>query len=306
MGDSGTAAPSSQTVDVDGRHFKVSNLDKVLYPLTGTTKADLIAYYAAIAPTMLPHLAGRGVTLVRHPNGVGEPGFFEKRCPSHRPDWLDTVGGPGDKRGAIAACALDEPAALVWTANLAALELHTHMALGDDLDTPTMLVLDLDPGPDVDLSGCCEVALWLREVLDSVDLMGFAKTSGSKGMQLYVPLNTPHDYDHTSSFALAMGQLLAKREPKRVLTEMTKAKRNGKVFIDWSQNTRHKTTITPYSTRARDRPTVSTPISWDEVSAGAEGEPLSFDIHDVPDRVEEFGDLFADTLTLKQHLPQRG
>ncbi|MGB4744177.1 MAG: non-homologous end-joining DNA ligase, partial [Candidatus Microthrix parvicella] len=299
MGDSGTAAPSSQTVDVDGRHFKVSNLDKVLYPLTGTTKADLIAYYAAIAPTILPHLAGRGVTLVRHPNGVGEPGFFEKRCPSHRPDWLDTVDDPGDKRGAIAACALDEPAALVWTANLAALELHTHMALGDDLDTPTMLVLDLDPGPDVDLSGCCEVALWLREILVSVDLAGFAKTSGSKGVQLYVPLNTPHDYDHTSSFALAMGQLLAKREPKRVLTEMTKAKRNNKVLVDWSQNSRHKTTITPYSTRARDRPTVSTPISWDEVSAGADGEPLSFDIHDVPDRVEELGDLFADTLTLK-------
>ena len=305
MGDSGTAAPSSQTVDVDGRHLKVSNLDKVLYPLTGTTKADLIAYYAAIAPTMLPHLAGRGVTLVRHPNGVGEPGFFEKRCPSHRPDWLDTVDDPGDKRGAIAACALDEPAALVWTANLAALELHTHMSKGCDLDAPSMLVLDLDPGPGVDLSGCCEVALWLREILESVDLVRFAKTSASKGLQMYVPLNTPHDYAHTSSFALAMGQLLAKREPKRVLTEMTKAKRNNKVLVDWSQNSRHKTTITPYSTRARDRPTVSTPIDWDEVAAGADGEPLSFDIDDVRARVERLGDLFADTLTLKQHLPKR-
>lgn len=297
--------PTSQTVDIDGRQLKVSNLDKVLYPLTGTTKANLIAYYVAIAPVMLPHLAGRGVTLVRHPNGVGTDGFFEKRCPSHRPDWLGTVDDPGDRRGAIAACALDEPASLVWTANLAALELHTHMAKGRDLDAPTMLVLDLDPGPGVDLAGCCEVALWLREILESVDLVAFAKTSGSKGLQMYVPLNTPHDYDHTSSFALAMGQLLAKREPKRVLTEMTKAKRNNKVLVDWSQNSRHKTTITPYSTRARDRPTVSTPIGWDEVTVGAEGEPLTFDIDEVPSRVERLGDLFAETLTLKQHLPKR-
>lgn len=293
------------SVEVGGRQLSLSNLDKVLYPETGFTKAEVIDYYARIAPTMLPHLADRALTFKRYPNGVDGQSFFEKRCPKHRPDWVPTATGPGDRGGPIHYCVIDEPAALVWAANLAALELHAPMAHAEDLDTPAALVFDFDPGPPATIVDCCRVALDVQEVLERLDLAGFAKTSGSKGLQLYVPLNTPCSHDAASEFAFAVGQHLEKADPTRVLTVMRKDLRGGKVFIDWSQNNRHKTTIAPYSLRARARQTVSTPVTWDEVEAGASGnDPLVFLAADVLARVEEDGDLFAEVLTRQQELPQ--
>lgn len=290
-------------VVVDGRTLALSNLDKVLYPATGFTKADVIAYYAGIAPALLPHLAGRGITLRRFPDGVEGGSFFEKRCPKHRPDWVPTHAGPGDRGGPIGYCAFDEPAALVWSANLAALELHAPMARAADLEAPTMVVFDLDPGAPAALRECCDVALAVREVLASVGLEAWPKTSGSKGLQLYVPLNGPATHEHASSFALAVGQVL-ERQRRDVVTTMAKVERPGKVFVDWSQNSRHKTTVAPYSLRARPRPTVSTPVTWDEVAAAAAGElVLSFEAPDVLERVANHGDLFAPTLALVQALP---
>ena len=250
----------------------MSNLDKVLYPEAGFTKAEVIDYYVRVAPAMLPHIADRGVTLRRYPNGVDAQSFFEKRCPSHRPEWVGTFLGPGDRSGDIGYCALDSVAALAWSANLAALEVHAPMARGADIEAPTMCVFDLDPGAPADIHSCAEVALDIRDVLD--DLAGlecFAKTSGSKGMQLYVPLNRPHTHEHCSSFAQAVAQVLEKHHGDRVTSMMAKAVRPGKVFIDWSQNSRHKTTVAVYSLRARPRPTVSTPVTWDEVEAAAVG-----------------------------------
>ena len=293
-------------VEIDGKRLSVSNLDKVLYPMVGFTKAQVIEYYVKVAPTMLPHIADRGITQRRWPNGVNEDSFFEKRCPSHRPGWVGTCLGPGDRRGGIEYCKLDSVPALAWTANLAALEIHSPMARCGAIDEPTMLVFDLDPGRPATIIECCQVALEIQELLETVGLEGFAKTSGSKGMQLYIPLNTPHEHDHCSDFALAVAQLLEQRASDRVTSTMAKAARSGKIFIDWSQNSRHKTTIAPYSMRAKDRPTVSTPISWDEVADGADGEPLSFETAEVLARIDEFGDLFAPTLTLEQELPRPG
>ena len=295
--------PERVPVTVDGRRLSVSNLDKVLYPLTGFTKAQVIDYYVRVAPVMLAHVGDRGVTLRRWPDGVTAESFFEKRCPKHRPDWVGTCRGPGDRGGPINYCRLDSVAALAWTANLAALEIHAPMSRCGDLDSPTMVVFDLDPGSPATIVECCQVALHIRGVLDSVGLRGWAKTSGSKGLQLYAPLNRPHSHDHAAGFALAVAQLLEKQLPKLVVSMMKKSLRPGKVFIDWSQNARFKTTIAPYSLRGLDRPTASTPITWDEVSDGADGEPLTFTAPEVLDRVEELGDIFAETVTLEQELP---
>lgn len=296
-------APDKVPVEIDDRTLLLSNLDKVLYPEVGFTKADVIGYYAAIAPTMLTHIAGRGITLRRWPDGVEASSFFEKRCPSHRPDWLGVAKGPGDRGGTIEYCCLDEPAALVWTANLAALEIHAPMARATDIDTPAMVVFDLDPGEPATIIECAQVALRVREILDAVGLQCWAKTSGSKGMQLYVPLNSPHSHDHAAQFALAVAQLLEQQTPTAVTSTMKKSLRTNKIFVDWSQNSRHKTTIAPYSLRARPQPTVSTPLSWDEVSDGADGADLAFVAADVTRRVDELGDLFAPTATLEQQLP---
>lgn len=290
-------------VEVDGRRLAVSNLDKVLYPLVGFTKAQVIDYYVRIAPVMLPHIRDRGITLRRWPDGVTEDSFFEKRCPTHRPGWVGTCLGPGDRRGGIDYCRLDSVAAMAWTANLAALEIHAPMARCGDIDRPTMLVFDLDPGDPATITECCQVALEIHEVLSTVGLVCFPKTSGSKGMQLYVPLNTPHEHDHASDFALAVAQLLEQRRPTLILSNMNRKLRKGKIFIDWSQNSRHKTTIAPYSLRGKDRPSVSTPITWDEVADGADGEPLAFEAADVLERVETSGDLFADVVVVEQELP---
>jgi bifunctional non-homologous end joining protein LigD len=296
----------STAVEVGGRSLTLSNLDKVLYP-SGFTKAQVIDYYARVAPYALPHLANRALTFKRFPNGTDTTGFFEKRCPKHRPPWLEVAEGPGDHNGTIEYCRIDEPASLVWAANMAAIELHSPMAHADDIDTPAAVVFDFDPGAPAAMRECCEVALGVNDVLAAVDLAGWCKTSGSKGLQLYVPLNSPASHEGAGEFALAVGQLLEKQHPGQVTTTMAKAARPGKVFVDWSQNTRHKTTIAPYSLRARPEPTVSTPVSWDEVSdcASAAIEPLRFEATDVLARVAQFGDLFEPVLTEVQTLPSR-
>jgi bifunctional non-homologous end joining protein LigD len=294
------------SVEVEGRQLNLSNLDKVLYPKTGTTKAEIIDYYARIAPVMVPHLRGRPITLVRYPNGVDDKNFFEKNCPKHKPDWLPTIPMDVSDKTKVNFCALEEAAALVWTANLAALELHPGLACREDLDSPTVMVFDLDPGEPATAIECAQVAFWLREALERLSLDGFVKTSGKKGLQLYVPLNTPTTFEKTREMSLALAQVLERVHPEMVLTEMAKARRPGKVFIDWSQNARHKTTVGVYSTRAWERPTCSTPITWDELEAahaGGDPEALRFGMTEVLDRVDEHGDLFAPVLEMKQELP---
>ena len=300
------AKGSEVEVEVGERKLRLTNLEKTLYPDAGFTKAQVIDYFVRIAPVMLPHIEDRGITMRRYPDGVDADSFFNKRCPDWKPDWMQAVRGPGESAGPIDYCQLSEVAALAWSANLAALEIHAPMARSENIDAPTMVVYDLDPGEGTTIVECCQIALVLRDLLNTVGLEAWPKTSGSKGMQLYVPLNTPHEHEHASSFARATGQLLERDLPDRVTTTMAKAKRPGKIFSDWSQNSRHKTTIAPYSLRARSQPTVSTPISWDEVSDGADGDSLVFTAADVLDRVSEFGDLFADTLTLEQRLPTGG
>ncbi len=296
------------TVAVGSRQLTLSNLDKVMYPDASFTKAEVIDYYARVAEVMVAHTRARCVTLRRWPDGVNGPNFFEKNCPKHRPEWVHTSIGPGSRRGEVHYCRLDEPAALVWTANLAALEVHTPMALAEDLDNPRACVFDLDPGPGTGIQQCAQLALEIREVLEAVDLQCVAKTSGSKGMQVYVPLNATgadsHTHDHCADFARAVGSMLETRHPGGVTTQMAKVERPGRVFVDWSQNAHHKTTVCVYSLRARSRPTVSTPLLWDEVQAGAEGaEDLVFEAEAVFRRIEVHGDLFSPVIELSQHLP---
>ena len=289
--------------EIAGRTLKVTNLDKVLYPASGFTKANVIEYYVTVAPTMLTHIANRGITFKRWPDGVAAEPFFNKRAPSHRPDWVDTCTGPGNKGKGIEYPMLNEVAALAWAANLAALEIHSPMAHCADIESPSILVFDLDPGEPATIIECAQVALSIRSILDSVGLKCFGKTSGSKGLQLYVPLNSPHTHQHCQEFALAVAQLLEKQQPDAVTSTMAKAVRPGKIFIDWSQNSRHKTTIAPYSLRGREHPTVSTPISWDEVRACADGETLVFEAADVIERIRVIGDIFEPVATLEQALP---
>jgi bifunctional non-homologous end joining protein LigD len=300
--------PKRVEVDVDGRTLSLSNLDKVLYPRAGFTKGQVIDYYTRIAPVLLPHLADRALTLKRYPNGVEAPFFYEKNCPAHRPDWVRTATIPIRTDGrTIDFCVVDDLATLVWLANLADLELHPSLARVTDPRAPTILAFDLDPGPPATIVECSRVALELREIFTQLGLEGFAKTSGSKGMQVYVPLNTPTTYDETKPFARAVAQLLERRDRKLVVSEMAKALRAGKVFVDWSQNDEHKTTVGVYSLRAREQPTVSTPLRWEEVEETAEeGDPerLVFTSADVLERVAEHGDLFAPVETLQQELPK--
>ncbi len=298
---------SAQVVDVGGRTVRLTNLDKQLYP-SGFTKAEVVDFMARISPVAIPHLRDRCLTFRRFPDGTDAPGFFEKRCNRHRPDWVPVSLGPGDRRGGIEYCRIEEPAAMVWAANLAAIELHAPMASATDQDTPRAVVFDLDPGPSTSVVECCRLALDAAAVLDAVGLRGWCKTSGSKGLQMYVPLNTPGvTHQLAADFALAVGQVLERQRPGRVTTVMAKTARPGKVFVDWSQNALHKTTIAPYSLRARPQPTVSTPVTWDEVQACADGEdPLVFEAADVLARVDELGDLFAEVLEVRQELPQGG
>jgi len=298
---------TDSAVDIQGRHLKLSNLEKVLYPATGFTKKDVIDYYVRIAPAILPHLAGRALTRKRYPDGVeGEP-FFEKNAPMHKPDWVKTAPiWSGRNRRTVHYVLADDLATLVWLANLAALELHPSLALAKDIECPTEMVFDLDPGPPANIVQCCQVGLWLREIFEHFGLQSFPKTSGSKGLQIYVPLNTPTNYDATKTFSHALAQLLEQQHPDLVLSEMSKKARAGKIFVDWSQNDEHKTTIAVYSLRAREHPTASTPLKWEEVERTMKKKDASllvFEAGQVIARVEKMGDLFEPVLELKQKLP---
>jgi bifunctional non-homologous end joining protein LigD len=301
----------TRQVEVDGKELRLTNLDKVLYPKTGFTKGEMVDYYARVAPAIVPHLSGRAVTLRRFPEGVGDldAAFFEKRCPKHRPKWVKTTRvQAGPNAGKIDFCVCDSLPTLIWMAQLAAIELHPSLSLSRAPKRPTVLAFDLDPGPPADIVDCSRVALRLRNLLAQLDLESFVKTSGSKGMQLYVPLNSKTSYEQTRPFAQAIAQIVAKQNPDEVLAKMgKKTDRSGKVLIDWYQNNERKTTIAVYSLRARERPTCSTPVTWDEVEKAADsgkGDHLVFETTDVLERLDDHGDLFAPVLELEQELPQ--
>jgi len=300
-----------RTVEVDGRELKLTNLDKVLYPEAGFTKGEMVDYYARVAPAIVPHLRGRAVTLRRFPEGVEDldAAFFEKRCPKHRPQWVKTAKvEAGPRAGVIEFCVCDSLPTLIWMAQLATIELHPSLSLSRAPKRPTVLAFDLDPGPPADIVDCCRVALRLREMFGHFGVQCFPKTSGSKGMQVYVPLNRKDtSYDVTKPFAKAIAQLLEKQTPDEVVSKMKKVEREGKVFVDWSQNHQRKTTIAVYSLRARERPTVSTPVTWEEVESCAENgdaSSLVFEADAVLTRIERHGDLFAPVLKLEQELPE--
>jgi len=298
-------APKAVEVEVEGRRLRLTNLDKVLYPAAGFTKGQVIDYYTRAAARALPHLRGRPLTLKRYPNGVDGGHFYEKQRPSHAPDWVRSVPIVAGGR-TIDFVVCDDLPTLVWLANLADLELHPSLSLAEDVDRPTVVAFDLDPGDPAGLEQCCKVALLLRETLAALGLECFAKTSGAKGMQVYLPLNVPTTYEATKPFAHGVARLLESRERDLIVSVMRKSERRGKVFIDWSQNDRHKTTIGVHSLRAQERPTVSTPLRWDEVEAvagGGDPEALVFESFEALDRLEAGGDPFAAVLELKQRLP---
>jgi bifunctional non-homologous end joining protein LigD len=297
--------PKKTEVDIDGRRLELSNLEKIFYPKVKFTKAQVIDYYARVAPVLLPHLKNRPVSLKRYPDGVTRPYFFEKQAPSHRPKWIETTPVESEDRR-IDYCMINDLPTLVWASNLANLELHTFLHCAPKIEIPTMLAFDLDPGEGTDILLCAQVGLWIRDLLDKLGIESFPKTSGSKGLQLYVPLNSPASYDKTKAFAHALAERLESEHPDQIVSKMQKKLRIGKVFVDWSQNDEHKTTVTVYSLRAKDQPTVSTPVSWEEVeTALRQKDPnrLVFESHDVLVRVEKNGDLFEPILRLKQKLP---
>jgi bifunctional non-homologous end joining protein LigD len=295
-------------VEVQGRKLSLTNLEKILYPASGFTKGQVVDYYVRIAPVLVPHLAGRALTMKRYPGGVDQEYFFEKNAPMHRPDWVKTAPiWSGSNRRTIHYLLANDLPALVWIANLASIELHPSLSLAADIATPTMIVFDLDPGAPANVVQCAQVGLWVREIFDHFGLRSFPKTSGSKGLQIYVPLNTKTSYGETKSLAHAVARLLEQEHPNLVVSDMKKAVRTSKVFVDWSQNDEHKTTISVYSLRAREYPTVSTPVSWDEVEQALKKKDaglLVFEAKDVLARVEKMGDLFEPVQKLTQKLPQ--
>jgi bifunctional non-homologous end joining protein LigD len=300
-------ASKKETVEIQGRHLQLSNLDKVLYPDAGFTKAQVIDYYVRIAPVLLPHLKDRPLTLKRYPDGVNAMHFYEKNAPAHRPEWVKTapVFSSGNNKTINYVLCNDLPT-LVWAANLADLELHTSLSRFPGMERPTTLAFDLDPGPPANIVQCSEVAFWIRAICARFGLEAFAKTSGSKGMQVYVPLNTAVTYDQTKAFAHGMARLMEAAHPDKVTSDMKKTLRTNKVFVDWSQNDDHKTTINVYSLRAKEQPTVSTPVAWDEVEQclkKKDADLLVFTSAAVLKRVEKRGDLFAPVAKLKQKLP---
>ncbi len=320
---------------VEGCALKISNYDKVLYPATGFTKGDLVAYHAAIASTLLPHLRDRPLTLKRYPNGVEGAHFYEKQCPAHRPDWIQTTAvrtsrtarasaagrgatdrasaagrgarrTPASPRDKIDYCLAQDLPTLIWLANLADIELHTSLSLAGEPERPTMVVFDLDPGAPATIVQCARVAVLLCGMLAELGIECLPKTSGSKGLQVYVPLNTPVSYEQTKPFALAVAETLERALPDLVVTRMAKRLRPGKVLVDWSQNDAHKTTVCVYSLRAVERPAVSTPLHWEEVRDAVRHEDpqrLVFDPISALTRVWRDGDLFAPVLSLRQRLP---
>jgi bifunctional non-homologous end joining protein LigD len=299
--------PSTKRLEVDigGRVLSLSNLGKVMYPEAGFTKAQVIDYYTRIAPAVLPHLRDRPLTLKRYPDGVEAQHFYEKNAPSHRPEWVRTAPVRLASK-TIRFVVADDLPTLVWLAQIGDLELHTSLATVPDTTRPTLIAFDLDPGPPATVVECAQVALELREVFAHLGMEAFPKTSGSKGMQVYVPLNTPTSYAQTRPFSHGLAQLLERRRPELVVSEMAKVKRKGKIFVDWSQNADFKTTVCVYSLRARPEPTVSTPLLWDEVenvTVTRDPDDLVFTSAAVLERVAEHGDLFAPVVELRQELP---
>src|SRR5438128_5283172 len=300
--------PQKAELIVEDRKIQVSNLEKVIYPNVGFTKGQVIDYYIRVAPVLLPHLKDRPLTMKRYPNGVEGEFFYEKNCPSHRPKWVQTakVWSEGNQR-IINYCLVNDLPTLVWAANLADLELHTSLSRKNNIERPTVMVFDLDPGAPADIVQCCQVGLWLRDLLGKMKLKSFAKTSGSKGLQVYVPLNTTATYDETKDLSRALAQRLEREHPDRVTSNMSKAVRKGKVFVDWSQNDEHKTTACVYSLRARQRPWVSAPLTWREVEKTLRTEKVEaihFEADEVVARMKKMGDLFEPVLTMKQKLPR--
>ncbi|MFL6583769.1 MAG: non-homologous end-joining DNA ligase [Chthoniobacterales bacterium] len=301
--------PDKAQLVVGGRKLGVSNLEKVLYPKAGFTKGQVIDYYIRIAPVLLPHLKDRPLTMKRYPNGVDKEFFYEKNCPAHRPSWVKTakVWSHGNQRD-MYYCMIQDLPTLVWAANLADLELHTSLAKKKDVAKPTMMVFDLDPGPPADIVQCCQVGIWLRDLLEQMRLKSLPKTSGSKGLQVYVPLNTPATFDQTKALSRALAEHLEREHPELVVHRMLKSLRGGKVLVDWSQNDEHKTTVNVYSLRARDFPTVSTPVTWREVEQclkKKDPDLLRFTSDQVIERVDQTGDLFEQVEKLKQKLPKK-
>jgi len=301
--------PDKAELVVEDRKIQVSNLDKVLYPKVGFTKGQVIDYYIRVAPVLLPHLRDRPLTMKRYPNGVEGEFFYEKNCPSHRPKWVKTAKVWSESNDRMMNyCLVQDLPTLVWAANLADLELHTSLSRKNNIERPSMMVFDLDPGAPADIVQCCQVGLWLRDLLAGMKLKSFAKTSGSKGLQVYAPLNTAVIYDQTKDLSRALAQHLEGEHVGLVTSNMSKAVRKGKVFVDWSQNDEHKTTICVYSLRAREEPTVSTPVTWDEVEncvKKKKAELLKFRSDRVLARVEKLGDLFELVEKLKQKLPKK-
>ncbi|WP_067504229.1 non-homologous end-joining DNA ligase [Actinoplanes sp. TFC3] len=302
-------APSRFAVQIEGRDVELSNLDKVMYPEAGFTKGEVIDYYTRVAPVLLPHLQGRALTRIRYPNGVAGAHFFEKNAPGGTPSWvrLEKLPVPGStkSRETIDFVVVDELATLVWVANLASLELHTpQWRVGK---APDLLVVDLDPGAPAGLRECCAVAMLMRDQLAEDGLRAYPKTSGKKGMQLCVPISGKQDADVVSGYAKRVAEQLSAQVPGSITAKMAKAIRPGKIFIDWSQNAAAKTTVAPYSLRAQESPTASTPMTWDEVEAMALGEiqARQFSAGEVLDRLDEYGDLLADLLELGPRVPVR-
>ena len=294
---------------VEGKKLSVSNLNKVLYPKAGFTKGQVIDYYIRIAPVLLPHLKDRPLTMKRYPDGVEGEFFYEKNCPSHRPKFVRTakVWSEGNQR-IMDYCLANDLPTLVWAANLADLELHTSLSRKNNIERPTMMVFDLDPGPPANIVQCSQVGVWLRDLLTKIKLKSWAKTSGSKGLQVYVPLNTPVTYDDTKGLSRSLAQYLEREHPEFVTSNMSKALRKNKVFVDWSQNDEHKTTVCVYSLRAKEEPTVSTPVTWEEVEnclKKKNAELLKFRSEHTLARVEKLGDLFEPVEKLKQKLPKK-
>jgi bifunctional non-homologous end joining protein LigD len=306
---SGVANQDKIVVELEGRRLQLSNLAKVLYPETGFTKADVIDYYARMAAVLLPHLRDRPLSFKRYPDGVAAKGFFAKNAPSHTPEWVRTVTlpSPGSSRNreTLDYILIDDVPGLVWAANLAALELHVpQWTVGPRgaACEPDLVVFDLDPGPPATIVECCRVATLLREELAAVGLSAWAKTSGSKGLQLYVPI-VPVPAERTSGYAKELAKRLEAAHPDLVVHRMTKQLRANRVLVDWSQNNAAKTTVAPYSLRARPLHTASTPVTWEEVEDCRRPEDLRFRADQVLERVERQGDLFAPLCDMRQPLP---
>jgi bifunctional non-homologous end joining protein LigD len=285
-------------VSIEGQILRLTHLDKVLYPNTGFTKRELIEYYRKVAPVALPYLRNRPFTLKRYPSGVEGEHFYEKSCPSHRPRWVQTA-----EFQKVRYCVINDLKSLIWAANLAAIELHTTLAIASAMDRPDFLAFDLDPGEGAGLAECAEVALLLRDYLADRGLESFPKTSGKKGMHVYLPLDGKTPYSEATRFARLCAENLALKHRDRITSRMPKKYRGGKVFIDWSQNVDFKSTVCPYSLRATDRPVVSTPLKWSEVRPARASE-LVFGPAEVFKRLEKWGDLFAPVLRSKQSLPE--